>query len=104
MSYSGKRLYRDKFEGKLIGLCAGLGDYFDIDPTILRIVLVLVTIFSGLFIFIIPLYFLLALIIPKKPPEDYTSSLEKTFGGSSLEGRPRTPAPATRKTDEGPIS
>lgn len=33
-----KRLCRNKKDAKLAGVCAGLGDYFDIDPVIVRLV------------------------------------------------------------------
>lgn len=32
-----KRLYRSKKERIIAGICGGLGDYFDIDPTIIRL-------------------------------------------------------------------
>lgn len=43
-----KRLYRDK-ENKMIGgVCAGLGNYLDVDPTIIRILWLLVFLFAGM--------------------------------------------------------
>lgn len=48
-------LYRPE-EGKMIaGVCAGIADYFDIDPVIIRAILVAITIFggSGLLLYII---------------------------------------------------
>ncbi len=41
-----KRLYRNKSEGKLGGVCAGLGDYFNIDPVIIRLAFLLL-LFAG---------------------------------------------------------
>lgn len=41
-----KKLYRNKEEGKIAGICAGLGDYFEIDPVIVRIIF-LVSFFLG---------------------------------------------------------
>ena len=41
-----KRLYRDSKEGKLGGVCAGLGEYFNLDPVILRLAFILL-IFAG---------------------------------------------------------
>ena len=32
-----KRLYRSIRNKKIAGVCGGLGDYFDIDPTIIRL-------------------------------------------------------------------
>ena len=36
-----KRLYRNKKEGILFGVCHGLGDYFNIDPVFIRIAWIL---------------------------------------------------------------
>ncbi len=33
-----KKLYRSKEGRKIAGVCAGLGEYFDIDPTIIRLI------------------------------------------------------------------
>ena len=41
-----KRLYRNAKEGKLGGVCAGLGEYFNLDPVILRLAFILL-IFAG---------------------------------------------------------
>lgn len=57
-----KRLTRSK--NKMIGgVCAGLAEYLDIDPTIVRIVWVLMVLFAG---FGILLYIILWLIMPKQ--------------------------------------
>ena len=40
------RLYRNKKDGKIAGICSGIGDYFDIDPVIVRL-LFLVALFLG---------------------------------------------------------
>jgi phage shock protein C len=45
------------------GVCAGLAEYLDIDPTIVRIVWVLMVLFAG---FGILLYIILWLIMPKQ--------------------------------------
>ena len=57
-----KRLTRS--DDKMIGgVCAGLAEYLDIDPTIVRIVWVLMVLFAG---FGILLYVILWLILPKQ--------------------------------------
>ena len=33
-----KKLYRDKIDYKIAGICSGLGDYLNIDPVIIRLV------------------------------------------------------------------
>lgn len=47
----------------LFGVCAGIAEYFDVDPTIIRVLWTCLTVFSTLFPGII-LYIILAIIIP----------------------------------------
>lgn len=42
-----KRLYRSTRSKKIAGVCSGLGEYFNIDPTLIRIFFLLITIFWG---------------------------------------------------------
>lgn len=44
----GRRLMRSATDKKLGGVCAGLADYWDMDPTIVRIVWAFVTLLTGL--------------------------------------------------------
>ena len=60
-----KKLYRSSEEGKIAGVCAGIAEYFDLDPTLVRVAYLLLTIFT-LFSGVIA-YFILCLVIPKKP-------------------------------------
>lgn len=57
-----KRLTRSNNK-MIVGVCAGLAEYLDIDPTIVRIVWVLMVLFAG---FGILLYIILWLIMPKQ--------------------------------------
>ena len=57
-----KRLTRSD-DQMIGGVCAGLAEYLDIDPTIVRIVWVLMVLFAG---FGILLYVILWLIMPKQ--------------------------------------
>lgn len=56
-----RRLYRNKEEGKIAGVCAGLGDYFEIDPVIIRLVFLLALFLGGGLI----VYLIAWVIIPK---------------------------------------
>ena len=42
-----KRLVRSTNDRKVAGVCAGLADYFDLDPTIIRVLWVLAVFFAG---------------------------------------------------------
>lgn len=41
MDQSGKKLYRSIIDRKIGGVCGGLAEYFNIDPTIVRLLFVL---------------------------------------------------------------
>jgi phage shock protein C len=57
-------------DAKLAGVCGGLSKYIDpeMDPFIIRLLWVLLTIFSG-FVFMTFLYFVLALVLKVEKPE-----------------------------------
>ena len=58
-----KKLYRSN-KKVIAGVCGGLGEYFNIDPTIVRVLWILITIFSmGLGIIA---YIVCWIIIPEK--------------------------------------
>lgn len=61
-----KRLYRSKSNEVIGGVCGGLGDYFNIDPVIIRILAVLLAFANG---FGILAYIVAWIIIPRKPLE-----------------------------------
>lgn len=47
-----RRLYKDTENQKIGGVCAGVAQYFDLDPTIVRLVWALFSIFYGVGILI----------------------------------------------------
>lgn len=59
-----KRLYRNTTNKILAGVCSGVGDYFSIDPVIIRLLWVVLTIFGGAGLLI---YIIAWIIIPEKP-------------------------------------
>ncbi|SEO90540.1 PspC domain-containing protein [Paenibacillus sp. OV219] len=60
-----KKLYRSRRDKKLFGLCGGLAEMLNVDATLLRILLIVVTVFtSGILILI---YILAGLVVPKDP-------------------------------------
>ena len=58
-----KKLYRNSQNKMLAGVCSGLAEYINIDPTIVRVIWALV----GLSGAGIVAYLICALIIPEKP-------------------------------------
>lgn len=59
-----KKLYRSNINRKLCGVCGGLAEHFDIDPTIMRLLVVILTLFGGGGLLI---YLICALVIPNNP-------------------------------------
>ena len=61
-----KKLYRSR-DGKLIcGVCAGIAEYFNIDPTVVRVAFALFACMGGSGILA---YIIAAIIIPRNPIE-----------------------------------
>ncbi|MEW6337953.1 MAG: PspC domain-containing protein [Acidobacteriota bacterium] len=58
-----RALRRRRAGGTLAGVCSGLAEYFDVDPTLVRVAYLSATVLSGLFPGVI-LYLVLALFIP----------------------------------------
>ncbi|MFZ3057772.1 MAG: PspC domain-containing protein [Minisyncoccales bacterium] len=56
-----KKLYRSKANRVIFGVCGGLGEYFEIDPLVVRILFILLTFTGGSGIVI---YLILAIMIP----------------------------------------
>jgi phage shock protein C len=61
-----KNLYRIRNNRIFGGVFGGLGRYLNIDPTILRIIWVTLTVFTGFFPGIV-IYFSVLLLIPEEP-------------------------------------
>jgi phage shock protein PspC (stress-responsive transcriptional regulator) len=59
-----KKLYRTRTDRKIWGVCGGLAKYFDIDPTIVRVVAVASLLCGSLGFWI---YIIMALIVPVEP-------------------------------------
>jgi len=62
-----KKLYLSDSDRKIGGVCGGLGECFDKDPTLIRIIFILLILFS--FGFGILAYLAMWLIMPNKPKD-----------------------------------
>lgn len=58
-----KRLYRSEKNRIIAGVCGGLGDYFGIDPTIIRLIFVALAMMGGSTVWI---YIILWVVIPSE--------------------------------------
>lgn len=65
-----RRLYRSRENRVFFGFCGGIGDYFGIDPVIVRIVYVVLTLGTYAGLILIILYLLSPLFVPLAPRGD----------------------------------
>lgn len=59
-----KKLYKSKYDRKLCGVCGGIAEYFQVDPTLVRLILIIAGLFSagaG-----VVFYILAALLMPEE--------------------------------------
>ena len=71
---SKKRLYRSQTDRHVAGVCGGLAEYFNIDPTLVRLIFVVLTILSGPGLI---LYIVLWIVMPDGPTEDEFEYLDE---------------------------
>jgi len=60
-----KKLYRSRREEKIAGVCGGLGEFFNIDPTLIRLLVIFITIATGIFPMLLT-YLVAWLVIPRE--------------------------------------
>ena len=66
MSTETKKVYRSKENRILGGVCAGLGEYLDVDPTLIRIGFVVATLLGWL-VAVPVIYLIMWIAIPEVP-------------------------------------
>ena len=65
MASEPKKLYRSRTNRMLAGVCSGLGNFFGIDPTVVRLIFVAGTLLGfGSFLLI---YVVLFIVVPEEP-------------------------------------
>ncbi|OGI72119.1 PspC domain-containing protein [Candidatus Nomurabacteria bacterium RIFCSPHIGHO2_02_FULL_37_45] len=61
-----KRLYKSDTNKVFAGVIGGIGEYFDIDPTLLRLAYILIAILTAFFPAVIG-YLIACIVVPKRP-------------------------------------
>jgi phage shock protein C len=61
-----KKLYRNRTDRMVGGICGGLGRYLNMDPTVVRLIAVLLILLTGVIPGIIA-YLVMMLIVPLEP-------------------------------------
>ena len=92
-----RRLYRCRHDRILAGVASGVAEYFDIDPTIVRVLWIISIFFGGLGLFA---YVVMAIIMPLEPME--TAQGDVSMGEPTGEGPVPSPSgwhstPATHR-------
>ncbi len=65
MNTNYRSLYRSNTNRMLAGVCAGLADYMNMDPTVMRLIFVLLFFVTGPGVLLA--YLIMALIVPNEP-------------------------------------
>lgn len=91
MRYDGtwraQRFYRDPRHGKLMGVCAGVAEYFDWNVTLIRILAIIALFwFSAL---TLVAYLILGFLLPTKTDEEYGRSVRRSAGETFRDVRHR---------------
>ncbi len=84
-----KRLYKSSTNKILAGVCGGIGEYFDVDPVLVRVVWVISAFFGGAGILA---YIIAAIVIPSR---------EDRYGGRTYESTYRPAASSQSKSQHG---
>lgn len=68
-----KKLYKSKSEKMICGVCGGIAEYFDIDPTLVRLGCAVITFGTGVGLLG---YIAAAIIIPSRPEDEDTDIID----------------------------
>lgn len=95
------RIYRSRATKMLGGVCGGIADMYNIDPTLVRLVAAALVLFSG-FTFV-AVYVLCMLIIPLEPSEGYLLNRHRQSPSGSGDEPPRYNSGAAQTDHEAAV-
>lgn len=84
-----KRLYRSRHERMVAGVAGGLGEYFNIDPTLIRLLFVILTFLGGPGLLA---YIIFWIVVPEEPAAE--QDVVETVARTSEEAEPEASAEA----------
>lgn len=76
--FNPNKLYKDTRNGRCMGVCAGVADYFDVRPGVVRLLTIIGAAMAGVVGPVIA-YFILGFVLEKKPEEMYARPEEDEF-------------------------
>ena len=77
-----EKLYRNKNDKIILGVCGGIANYFNIDSTIVRIFTAIVLLIASTFI--LSLYLILAIVMPENPNEKKIKKIKSIKNNKAL--------------------
>jgi phage shock protein C len=89
-----RRLYRSRHDRQLAGVAAGMAEYLEVDPTVVRILWILSVFLGG---FTIVLYIILAFVVPLDPA---TAPPSGSWQAGRARGVPPTRADGTEPSSD----
>jgi phage shock protein C len=69
-----KRLMRSSSDKKIAGVCAGLAEYFDMDPTLVRVAWLLLVLFGGTGVLAYAIFWIVVPLAPAYVPSAQAST------------------------------
>jgi len=94
-----KRLYRSRTDAVLGGVCGGLADYFGMDSSLVRILFVLIAVFTG---FGVLAYLVMWLLIPEQGRSTQDLADRVREGAEDMAERARTFGREVQRSPHGP--
>jgi phage shock protein C len=95
-----QRLYKSRKDKVLDGVCGGLGNYFDVDSVVIRIIWILATFFTG-GIYGIFAYLIAMAIIPREPGQGKSTSVHRSsHSNDHTTGEEQTKGDISRISDD----
>lgn len=76
--FNPNKLYKDPRNGRWLGVCAGVADYFDVRPGVVRLITVIGALMTGIWGLLIT-YVIMGFVLDKKPEEMYERPEEDEF-------------------------
>lgn len=92
-----ERLYRSRSKKVLGGVAGGLGDYLNIDPVLIRVLFVIITLINGLGLL---LYIILWIVVQEEPYQDFTYEMgSENENTSTQNSQPKPSGEPVKKGD-----
>ncbi|MFO7882290.1 MAG: PspC domain-containing protein [Kosmotogaceae bacterium] len=89
-----KRLYKSRKEKMIDGVCGGIAEYANVDPTIIRLIFFLLIFAGGAGII---LYLIAMIIMPRKPIKEDETVHEEVTEENTEEGKKERVSPESSK-------